>query len=427
MPPLGGPSVAPSTRSWLGVARELTVGTPVAPTNTIPMDPKSYTPEDTPKFLPDEAIRGSMAKLYEDIIGPADATFSFGGPAFLDTHGFFLDNIFGDLSTTGTLSAGTSTSFSGSPAVGATQVTVGLGTSFTVGQAVQIDVGAISEVVTLTNTGASLLGFSGNPLRFAHGAAGTVFTVVAPFTHTFALLNSQLGYGGVPGAQPPTLTLTDNTNLNYGGTPGTNTSGARAYASSCVSGVDISGNVEQLLDFKVKGNSWPSQPAAVTPTNTISNIIPQANWKSQLYIGGTAASNLITTNGEWAVNIKRQLQVYWTSQGTISPYIIARGPLDASLSMKFTAPADETPLAYMRYDGPLWVHIVLNSGNVGGTSLSMTIDANTVQFTKSKPGRNAVLMDFDNSAECIANVTNVGGTGGLGPVAVQLVNALPTY
>ena len=114
----------------------------MSPTNTIPMDAKSYSPEDTPKFLPDEAIRGSMAMLYEDIIGPADATFSFGGPAFLDTHGFFLDNIFGDLSTTGTVSAGTSTSFSGSPAVGATAITVGNGTTFTVGQTVQIDTGS---------------------------------------------------------------------------------------------------------------------------------------------------------------------------------------------------------------------------------------------------------------------------------------------
>ena len=69
----------------------------------------------------------------------------------------------------------------------------------------------------------------------------------------------------MPGAQPPTLTLTDNTNLNYGGTPGTNTSGARAYASACVSAVDISGNVEQLLDFKVTGNSWPSQPGGRDP------------------------------------------------------------------------------------------------------------------------------------------------------------------
>ena len=425
--PLGGPSVAPSTRSWLGVARELTVGIPVAPTNTIPMDAKSYSPEDTPKFLPDEALRGSMAKLYNDIIGPEDASFSFGGPNFLDTHGFFLDNVFGDLSTTGTVSAGTSTAFSGSPAVGATTITVGNGTTFTVGQTVQVDTGTVAEVVTLTATASTSIGFGNNPLRFAHGASGTVFTVVAPFTHVFALLNSQLGYGGVAGAQPPTLTLTDNTNLNYGGTPGTNTSGARAYPSACVSAVDFSGNAEQLLDLKVTGNSWPSAPAAVTPTNTISSVIPQATWKSNVFIGGTAASNQVNTIGDWAVNIKRQLQVYWTAQGTQSPYIIARGPLDAMMTFKFTAPADETPLAYMLYDGPQWVHITLNSGNSGGTSLSLTVDANNVQFTKSKPGRGAVLLDFDDSAECIANSTNVGGSGGLGPITVKLVNAQPTY
>jgi hypothetical protein len=81
----------------------------------------------------------------------------------------------------------------------------------------------------------------------------------------------------------------------------------------------------------------------------------------------------------------------------------------------------------MLYDGPQWVHINLNSGNAGGTALSMTIDAQNVQFVKSKPGRSAVLMDFDNTGECIANTTNTGGTGGLGPVKVQLVNALPTY
>jgi hypothetical protein len=391
------------------------------------MDAKSYSPEDTPKFLPDEAIRGSMAMLYNDIIGPEDASFSFGGPNFLDTHGFFLDNIFGDLSTTGTVSAGTSTAFSGSPAVGATAITVGNGTTFTVGQTVQIDTGTVAEVVTLTATASTNIGFGNNPLRFAHGASGTVFTVVSPFTHTFALLNSQLGYGGVAGAQPPTLTLTDNTNLNYGGTPGTNTSGARAYPSACVSAVDLTGNAEQLLDIKVTGNTWPSAPAAVTPTNTISSVIPQANWKSQVFIGGTSTANQVNTIGEWACNVKRQLQIYWTAQGTQSPYVIARGPLSAMMSFKFTAPADESPLAYMLYDGPQWVHIVLNSGNTGGTSLSMTIDSNTVQFTKSKPGRSAVLVDFDDTAECIANSTNTGGTGGLGPITVKLTNAIPTY
>src|ERR1035438_3598802 len=98
--------IAPSSKTWLGVGREglmalgLT-GQPVLPTNTIPLDKNSYQPEDTPKFLPDEAIRGVMAQLYNDILGVEDATFSFGGPMFLDVGGFWLDNAFGDLSTVG--------------------------------------------------------------------------------------------------------------------------------------------------------------------------------------------------------------------------------------------------------------------------------------------------------------------------------------
>src|ERR1700733_13230608 len=111
----GGPSVAPSTRSALGVAREMAAGSALLPTNTVPQGQRQYDPEDTPKFLPDEAIRGSMAMRYNNILGPEDATFSFGGPVFLDTYGFFLDNAFGDLSTVGS-SPANPTSLSGSVA-----------------------------------------------------------------------------------------------------------------------------------------------------------------------------------------------------------------------------------------------------------------------------------------------------------------------
>ena len=102
--------IAPSSKSWLGVGRELVTGlSPVLPTNTIPLDMSSYQPEDTPKFLHDEAIRGVMAQLYNDILGVEDATFSFGGPMFLDVGGFWIDNTFGDLSTTGTSASSTTT------------------------------------------------------------------------------------------------------------------------------------------------------------------------------------------------------------------------------------------------------------------------------------------------------------------------------
>lgn len=419
-------AVYPASRSWLGVGREAFAGTAVLPTNTIPMDAKSYSPEDMPKFLPDEALRGNMALLYNEILGPADASFSFGGPNFLDTYGFFLDNIFGDLSTVGTSNGTAATSFSGSPAVGATQITVGAVTGFAIGQNVQIDTGSVAEVVTLTGTAASTLIFGGNYLRFAHGASGTVFTVGGPFTHTFALLNQGLGYGGIQGAQPPTHTITDNTNIITTGTYA-NAFGARAYPSACLSAFDITGNSEQLMDIKITGNSWPSVIPSGTATKAISTTIPVANWRSTVFIGGTAALNQVYDVGEYTLNVKRQLQVYWTDQGAQTPYIIARGPLSISGGMNFTVPSDDSPLNLMLQNTQPQLQINLSNGLGGSAAASITYNSQVTAFTKSKPTRNAVLIGYDTSWDAVANSTNVGGSGGLAPGTFTLVNYVPTY
>jgi hypothetical protein len=429
--PYGGSAVAPSSRRWWGVARELQVGQALLPTNTLPVDAKSLAPEDTPKFLPDEAIRGSMAMLYNEILGPEDATFSFGGPNFLDVYGFFLDNLFGDLSSTGTTLAN-GTTLAGSVAtlaIGGTQATINNATGYASASTVQIDSGNITEVVVLsTAPSGTLITFGNNPLRFPHASGATVSTVSAgPYTHTFALLNSQLGYGGIAGAQPPTHTLTDNTNLNYTGSPGTNTSGARSYPSAVVSDISFTGNAEQLLDIKVTGASWVSAPASAAPTNTISGVIPVANWRAGIYFGGTAASNQVSQIGEWALSVKRQTQVYFTVQNSQNPYIIARGPLSASFSLKYTSPYDESALAALLYVGYQWIHIVLDNGLSGTSHIRLTIDAHNAQAVKSKPGSSAVLIDFDDSFECVSSSTDTGGSGGLGPLVVTLLNAVATY
>ena len=429
--PYGGSAVAPSSRRWWGVARENQVGVVTPPTNTVPVDAKSLAPEDDVHFLPDEAIRGSMAMLYNEIIGPEDATFSFGGPNFLDVYGYFFDCLLGDLSTTGTTLANP-TSLGGSVAtlaIGGTQATIVSATGYASASTVQIDSGNISETVILsTAPSGTLITFGNYPLRFPHASGATVSTVSAgPYTHTFALLNSTLGYGGVAGAQPPTLTLTDNTNLNYGGSVGTNTSGARAYVSACVSAIDITGNANALLDFKVTGNSWVSAPASAAPTNTVSSVIPVANWRAQIYIGGTATANLVPQIGEWTLSIKRQLEIYHTIQGSQNPYIIARGPVGATFSLKYTAPFDESALAAMLYVGYQWLHIVLNNGLSGTSQIILTINAHNCQAVKSKPGSSAVLIDFDDSFECISSSSDSGGSGGLGPLTVTLQNAIAAY
>lgn len=427
---LGGPPVAPSVRSALGVGRELQMGTAVPPTNTLPVDKGSYSPEDMPKFLPDEALRGVMGGLFNEIIGPADASFSFGGPNFLDIHGFVLDNVFGDLSTTGS-SPASGASLSGtvsSLAIGGTQATLNSASGYGSGSTVQIDSGSVAEVVVLDAApSGSLITFGNYPLRFPHNSGATVAIVSSPFTHQFALLNSSLGYGGAAGAQPPTHTWTDTTNLNYSGTPGTNTSGARAYPGAAVGEITFKGNAEQLLNVSFSGNSWLSQPASTTPTNVISSVTPVANWRGQIYIGGTTPANLINYVGEWTVSIKRTLQVYWNVQNVQSPFIIARGPLNATVDLNFSTPPSEQPLAWMLYLGYQRIYINLTGPGSGGSVVSMTFNATSAQSTKSKPGRSAVLVDFADTFECVYNSSDTGGSGGLGPCTVTLVNAVASY
>jgi hypothetical protein len=62
-----------------------------------------------------------------------------------------------------------------------------------------------------------------------------------------------------------------------------------------------------------------------------------------------------------------------------------------------------------------------------GTPFTLTFNANQVANTKSKIMRNKVLIGYGNTFEMIANSVDVGGSGGLGPGTVTLVNSTPTY
>ncbi len=402
-------TVAPSVKTWLGLARELTVGTPVLPTVTVPLDQGTYEPEDTPMFLHDDAIRGAMALVYGEILGVEDATFSYGGPVFGDVYGFFLDNTFGDLSTSGTSTAGGSSTSTTPLAIAATTATAVSGTGFAIGQNVQVGTGAVVETVKLTNVSGAALTFTNNPLRFAHSTAAALHTVIGPYIHTFAALNSGSG-------QPPTHTATDFTGL-------TTTVGARSYPSLCVAQLDFTGNAEQLFMAKVTGNSWISAPAASAPTLGTTFVVPMPNWRSTVTVGGSQVFNV----GEWTISIKRQLQIYWTNQGFQNPYIIARGPLDATGTINYTVSSDETALTQMLNNTQPSVVIAINNGLSTTNQISFTFDVHKAAFIKAKSVRSAVLFGYDDEWQAIANTTDTGGSGGLGPLKVTVINNFAPY
>ena len=91
----------PSVKSYLGIAKEATKGTPVAATNFIPFTMNTFKPVDVIAPLYDEALRGSMAQTYNYLQGRRHTTIDVGGPVFADTVGYFIAGILGDVTTTG--------------------------------------------------------------------------------------------------------------------------------------------------------------------------------------------------------------------------------------------------------------------------------------------------------------------------------------
>jgi hypothetical protein len=89
-------SVQNTHRSYLGIAKEVTKGTPVTPTVYIPVLASTLKNDDIYGPLYDEGLRGSMVKNYNYIQGRGHSTISFGGAAFADTVGWSIAGLLGE-------------------------------------------------------------------------------------------------------------------------------------------------------------------------------------------------------------------------------------------------------------------------------------------------------------------------------------------
>jgi len=94
-------SVQASVRSYLGIAKETTKGTAVAPTDYIPAMANSLKPVDVIDPLYDEGLRGSNVKNYNYVPGRTRSTYDFGGSVFADAIGYPIAGLLGDVATVG--------------------------------------------------------------------------------------------------------------------------------------------------------------------------------------------------------------------------------------------------------------------------------------------------------------------------------------
>jgi hypothetical protein len=94
-------SVQNSVRSYLGIAKEVTKGTAVTPTDFLPVMASSLKPVDVIDPLFDEGLRGSLVKNYNYVPGRTRSTYDFSGSVFADTVGYSIAGLLGDVVTTG--------------------------------------------------------------------------------------------------------------------------------------------------------------------------------------------------------------------------------------------------------------------------------------------------------------------------------------
>lgn len=413
------PAVYPTGKQTIGGAVETIPGTAVAPTFSMPVTKFEWN--DKPSWLSDMAGRGVMGNdAFAIIQGVKIGELTIEGPAYLDTFGYWLGNLFGDVTATGTTQAPTGTLAAAVTVLGATSVSSSV--SIPNGTQIQIDVGNLAEIVTTSGapTGVGPYTIPVPALSKLH-ASGVAITAIQStgFQHAFSLMNSGAGRGmAANSCQPSTLTLTQ----YYGPAAG---SGARQFVNVVFTEITLKWNAEtELLTYSAKAIAWASTIPGSSPAPVYTSAIPIASWRAALGLAGpaTGGTQVVTAeNGEYT--FKRTAKPRFTAQGSQNPYFIPRGGLTAEWKTAFIA-ADESPLLYMENNTQPQYQFVLSNGLAGANLLGLQVDMQQAAFTEAKPNQGTEVVGFDCTGKTVFNTTNAGYSGGLSPAKVTLTNSV---
>lgn len=305
--------------SFLGIAKEATFGTKVAPTAFIPVT--SFKPDDKVTWLEDKGYRGSMVETYDYIQGPITSAYEYGGNVHLDTVGYSLASLLSDVATTG---------------------------------------------------------------------------ASAPYTTKFAAYNGS--------AADPSYTLTDVSDAEV-----------RAYPGCMCTGVDFKFAGNTLLTYDAK---WTGVASLVTtkPTATWGTTYPaMPGWNGAVKIGGTA----MTTIESGEINIACPVTEV-TTVGSQSPYVNWSGLV--AVTGKLTVVTTDASYRTAMLAG---TNTSINVTYTQGAN-SIALQCSSVKYKTVGLDRSKTYLEWSIDFEAIANTTDIGASGGYSPIAVTLLNGMPS-
>lgn len=373
-----------SRLSKLGLAKETTQWTYLAPTVSIPFTTASF--EDAIPPLRDESVRANDAIVQGIQQGPRNSTWDLMVNGYADITGHWLRAIIGP----DTVSAGVSTTLSANTTANA--ATISLTASVAANSVLQISdtSGANLEYVsitTVTGSGPYIAtiavggGTGGTTTKFAHTAAGG--TVLSQSTHTFKQNRTFTTVW-------PTYSLTTDDGADQLGWPG------------CVmSELGIKIDPKGFVTMAPKYMGFPSITEA-TFSYAASTVQPLVGWAWTVTNAGAASTRGMSMD----FTFKRAVEALFLSTGLQSPREIFPGALEADGTYKAVFENSTDMNLYVNNNQLPTVHTLTQPVLAGGASLAITMSQSGYITGKRDLATQYVSADFSLSG--INNTTDAG-------------------
>lgn len=368
----------------LGLAKETTQWTYLAPTVSIPFNTASF--EDVIPPLRDESYRANDAVLQGLQQGPRNTTWELDVNGYADITGHWLRAIIGP----DTVTAGVSTVLSANSLVNATSIS--LTATVPANSILQVaDAGGLNleyvQIGTPTGAGPYVCpitvggGTGGNSMKYAHTAVGG--SVVSQTKHVFTQNRT---FSTVW----PTYSFTTDDGADQLGWPG------------CVmSELGIKIDPKGFVTMTPKYTGFPSLTEA-TFAYAASTVQPVLGWAWTVTNGGGASTRGMTMD----ITLKRAVEALFLSTGLQSPREIFPGALESDGTYKAVFESSTDMNLFVNNSQLPTVHTLTQPVLVGGAILAITMSQSG--YTTGKRDLSSQYVSADFSLSGINNTTDTG-------------------
>ena len=379
----------------IGLAKEVTKGTPVVPAYWAKVKSPKYKPDLV--VIEDETLQGSMVQVYQQVPGMRYDAHGWDTYPYLDMFALY---VLGELGSPDTVTtAPTTTTLAALCAAGAATISVtgavAANTWITVGTGATLETHYVASV---TGSGPYTV-TPQYPMLYAqsNGAA-----VVGLTGHAFSLLNN----AGTTGNQPPSLTITDFDGEEW-----------RQLAAAQIDKLTIKGTdagfVEATVDFLANASITPSTP---TPAFTSPTATP--GWSTLIAIGGTPV-NFVT---DWEIDLARGTKPIPAFTGTQAFPEYFAGPLTATAKITVVEQSGAPQLAAYLAGTQQALDITMSDRASG---FGMRLHCSLAAFKTGEIDRGSDYVKVPLDVQLLPTTTDATA-GGVSPINISIGNALAT-